>query len=106
MLKHICVYTLLLGLGMAGAVLARAQAPDRRADAPELPTFELMGMPIPPHQVQVVGSAHVQERSPGATLVLGGMPASPHQLAALAPRRTAPEAASAADLANAVVPTH
>ncbi|HWE17131.1 MAG TPA: hypothetical protein VG758_08110 [Hyphomicrobiaceae bacterium] len=106
MLRNICVYTLMLGLGLAGAALARAQSPAQRADARELPTFELMGMPITPHQVQVVGSAHVQERLPGAALVLGGMPASPHQLAVLAPRKRATEAASAADLANAALPTH
>jgi hypothetical protein len=106
MLKHICVYTLLLGLGLAGAALARAQAPDRRAGAQELPTFELMGMPITPHQVQVVGSALVQERTPDATLVLGGMPASPHQLSVLMPRKRLTEAASAADLAKDGVPAH
>jgi hypothetical protein len=36
------------------------------ASAAELPTFELMGFPITPHQVQVVGSGNVQERSPTA----------------------------------------
>jgi hypothetical protein len=57
------------------------------ATAAELPTFELMGFPITPHQVQVVGAGNVQERSPTSTLTLAGMPASPHQLAVLAPRR-------------------
>ena len=56
------------------------------AAAAELPTFERMGFPITPHQVQVVGAAHVQERSPTPTLTLGGMPASPHQVAVLTPR--------------------
>jgi hypothetical protein len=55
------------------------------AAAAELPTFEMMGFPITPHQVQVVGAAHVQERSPTPTLTLGGMPASPHQVAVLTP---------------------
>lgn len=56
------------------------------AGAAELPTFERMGLPITLNQVQVVGAAHVQERSPTPTLTLGGMPASPHQVAVLTPR--------------------
>ena len=56
------------------------------AAAAELPTFERMGFPITLHQVQVVGAAHVQERSPTPTLTLDGMPASPHQVAVLKPR--------------------
>src|SRR5262249_10185499 len=56
------------------------------AAAAELPTFELMGFPITPHQVAVIGSAHVQEQAPTPTLTLGGMPASPHQLTVLTPR--------------------
>ena len=58
-----------------------------RAEAAELPTFELMGFPISPHQLSVVGSAHVEERSPVPTLTLRGMPASPHQVAVLTPHR-------------------
>jgi len=54
--------------------------------AAELPTFELMGFPITPHQVAVLGSADVQELTPTPTLTLGGMPASPHQIAVLTPR--------------------
>jgi hypothetical protein len=61
------------------------------ATAAELPTFEVMGFPITQHQVAVVGSAHVQERSPTATLTLAGMPASPHQIAALTPRQRVAE---------------
>jgi hypothetical protein len=49
------------------------------AAAAELPTFELMGFPITPHQVAVLGSPHVQERTPTPALTLGGIPASPHQ---------------------------
>lgn len=56
------------------------------ATAAEVPTYELMGFPITPHQFSVVGSAYVQERSPTPTLTLGGMPASPHQIAVLTPR--------------------
>jgi len=65
-----------------------------RAAAAELPTFELMGFPITPHQVAVLGSAHVQERTAVPTLTLGGMPASPHQIAALTPRSRATGAAA------------
>ena len=63
--------------------------------AAELPAFELMGFPITPHQVAVVGSAHVQEQAPTSTLTLGGMPASPHQVAVLTPRSRATETAAA-----------
>jgi hypothetical protein len=64
------------------------------AAATELPTFEMLGFPITPHQVAVVGSAHIQERSPDVTLTLGGMPASPHQIAVLTPRVKATETAA------------
>jgi hypothetical protein len=64
------------------------------AAAAELPTFEVMGFPISPHQVQVVGATHVQERSPTSTFTLGGMPASPHQVAVLTPRVRITEAAA------------
>lgn len=59
------------------------------AGAAELPTFELTGFPITPHQVAVVGGTNVQEQAPTPTLVLNGMPASPHQIAVLAPRSNA-----------------
>ncbi|MCP3466879.1 MULTISPECIES: hypothetical protein [unclassified Bradyrhizobium] len=55
------------------------------------PTFELMGFPISRHQVAVVGSAHVEESSATAQLMLAGMPASPHQIAVLTPRAKAPK---------------
>jgi hypothetical protein len=63
------------------------------AAAAELPTFELTGFPITPHQVAVVGSANVKEHSTTPTLMFGGMPASRHQVAVLTPRpRTAEQA--------------
>jgi hypothetical protein len=65
-----------------------AVIPGGGAWAAELPTYELMGFPISPHQFSVLGSAHIQERSPVATLTLAGMPASPHQIAVLIRRRT------------------
>jgi hypothetical protein len=54
--------------------------------AAELPTFEVMGLPITHLQVAIVGGAHVRERSPTPALTLGGMPASPHQVFVLTPR--------------------
>ncbi len=69
--------------------------------AAELPTFELSGLPITPHQVAVVGSAYVEERPAVPTLILGGMPASPHQVDVLMPRRKITEAATAAGLTEA-----
>ena len=65
------------------------------ASAAEFPTFELMGFPATPHQVAVVGSAHVQEQSPQFTMTLGGMPACPHQVAVLTPRSRATATAAA-----------
>jgi hypothetical protein len=62
--------------------------------AGELPAFELMGFPITPHQVAVVGSAHVQEQAPTTVLTLGGMPASFHQVAVLTSRSRATETAA------------
>ena len=53
----------------------------------ELPTYELMGFPITPHQFSVLGSANVQEASRAPTLMLRGMPASPHQIAVLTPHK-------------------
>ncbi len=73
-------------------------------EAAELPSFELMGFPITPVQVQVVGAAHVEERSPIPTLTLGGMPASPHQVSVLTPRSTIATDALAARLAKSGSP--
>jgi hypothetical protein len=63
-----------LGLGAAGAAAA------------ELPTYEMEGFPITPHQIQVVGAGQIHEQSAISTLTLGGMPASPHQVMVLTPR--------------------
>jgi hypothetical protein len=53
------------------------------ASAAELPSYELAGFPISPHQWSVVGSANIKERSPILSLTMSGMPASPHQVAVL-----------------------
>jgi hypothetical protein len=56
------------------------------ARAAELPTFEIAGLPITPHQVTVLGAANVSEQSAVPTLTVQGMPASPSQIAILTPR--------------------
>ena len=67
------------------AAIAPVMVVGSGADAAELPTFELTGFPITPHQVAVVGGTGVQEQAPIPAL-FGGMPASPHQIAVLTPR--------------------
>ena len=67
------------------------------ARAAELPTFELTGFPITPHQVAVLGGRNVQEQSP-PTLTHGDMPASPHQVAVLTPRASLAVAPSITEL--------
>ena len=66
------------------------------AGAAELPTFELIGFPITPHQAAVVGGTGVQEQAPAPALTFGGMPASPHQIAVLTPRSGATAKTTAA----------
>ena len=65
------------------------------------PSWEVVGFPITPHQVSVVGTAHVQERAPTPTLTLAGMPASPHQVAVLTPRPRMTKQQIAEDLIKA-----
>ena len=89
MLSRIHVYATSLGLLLAGQEIAGGQSsqavmPDRAATA--VPSYEVMGFPITPHQISIVGSAHVEEQSPSPSLVKAGMPASPHQIAVLTPR--------------------
>jgi hypothetical protein len=52
----------------------------------ELPSYELMGFPISPHQFSVLGSAPIKEQWPSPSLTMAGMPASPHQVSVLTPR--------------------
>ncbi len=54
-----------LALGAAGATAA------------ELPAYEKEGFPITPHQIQVVGPAHVREQSSAPPVIGGGVPATP-----------------------------
>jgi hypothetical protein len=53
------------------AAIAAVMLDGASAAAAELPTFELMGFPISPHQVQVVGATHIQERSPTSAFHVG-----------------------------------
>ncbi len=71
-----------VSLALATALLSSAAA----AAAAELPTFEIMGYPLTQHQLTVLNSGIVQERSPVANLTVAGMPASPVQIAILTPR--------------------
>ncbi len=61
-----------LTLSIAAAVISIAGG--TAAFAAGLPSYERTGFPISPVQMQVLGPANVQERSPAATVV-----ASPHQ---------------------------
>src|SRR5713101_6418557 len=57
------------------------------ATAAELPTYEVMGFPITPHQLVALGPADAQQGLPALTLTKAGMPASLHQIAVLTPRQ-------------------
>ena len=61
------------------------------ASATELPSYELAGFPISPHQWSVVGSANIKSNPPSPSLTMVGMPASPNQVAVMTPRRRATE---------------
>jgi hypothetical protein len=91
MLSRIHLYAVSLGLLVAGPAVALGQSSiavmlGGASAASKLPSYELMGFPITPHQFSVLGSAHVEERSPSPSLTMVGMPASPHQVAVLTPR--------------------
>jgi hypothetical protein len=75
MSKHISAAVLIF-FGTTGAALSV-----------DLPTYEIGGFTVTPHQLAVVGPADVRERSPTPTLTWDGMPASPHQIAVLTARR-------------------
>ena len=69
------------------ATIGGASADKAGACNLRLPTFEVTGFPVSPHQVGVLGAAHVEERSATPTIKLADMPASPHQIAVLTPRK-------------------
>lgn len=100
MLSRIHVCAMSLGLLLAGPPITMGQsllaAVLDRATATALPSYEVKGFPITPHQISIVGSAHVEEQSPSPTLMMAGMPASPHQIAVLTPRSSPTAKAAAA----------
>ena len=57
------------------------------ATAAEIPNYGVMGFPITPHQLVVLGPANARQGLPALTLTEAGMPASPHQIAVLTPRQ-------------------
>jgi hypothetical protein len=84
------------------AVVAALMAGGVAAAAAELPTYEVTGLPITPHQLAVLGPAHVEQQTSSATLTVAGMPASPHQIAILTPRhRTTDEQTGGNDVQSA-----
>jgi hypothetical protein len=98
---HVCATLsglFLAGPGIAGGQWSQAVMPDRATTA--IPSYEVMGFPITPHQISIVGSAHVEEQSPSPSLMMAGMPASPHQIAVLTPRPGATAKATPAKATN------
>jgi hypothetical protein len=71
-----------VSLALTAVFLSSAAA----ATAAELPTFETIGFPLTQHQLTVLNSGIVQERSPAPSLTLASMPASPVQIGVLTPR--------------------
>jgi hypothetical protein len=72
------------------------------ANTAELPSYELLGFPITPHQSSVVGSSNIREYLPGPSLTMAGMPTSPSQVAVLTPR---PRLGNEVAITNPVVET-
>jgi hypothetical protein len=85
-LKEICAYVAIFAVVLAVGAFSRLHAAIVQSEAQELPGYEVMGLPITPVQMEVVGAAYAKEQNPSPGLVVGGMPASPHQLAVLRPR--------------------
>jgi hypothetical protein len=110
MLSRIHVYATSLGLLLAGPAIAVGQSSQaamlERTIAAALPSYEVKGFPVTPHQISVVGSAHVEEQSPSPSLVMAGMPASPHQIAVLTPRPGATAETTAAKATNIGLAAH
>jgi hypothetical protein len=53
----------------------------------EMPTYEVTGFSITPHQLVVLGPANAEQELSAVTATMAGMPASPLQIAVLTPRR-------------------
>ena len=98
---HVCAASLgllLAGPAIAGGQSSQAVMPDKATTA--VPSYEVMGFPITPHQISIVGSARVEEQSPSPSLTVAGMPATPHQIAVLTPRSGATAKATAEKATN------
>jgi len=80
---------------LSTAIVAFALLEGAAVGAAELPTYEVSSFPATPHQLEVTGSAGVQEQAATPTLTRNGMPASPHQLEVLTPRHGTVRAANA-----------
>jgi hypothetical protein len=80
---------------LSTAIVAFALLEGAAVGAAELPTYEVSSFPATPHQLEVMGSAGVQEQAATPTLTRNGMPASPHQLEVLTPRHGTVRAANA-----------
>ena len=94
---HVCATSLgllLAGPAIAGGQSSQAVMSGRASTA--IPSYQVMGFPITPHQISILGSANVEEQSPSPSLMMAGMPASPHQIAILTPRPGATAKATAA----------
>ena len=99
MLSRTHIYAASLALFLAGPGIAGGQSSQApvldRAIAATLPSYEVRGFPITPHQISIVGSAQVEEQSPSPSLVMADMPASPHQIGVLTPRSSVTAKAAA-----------
>ena len=82
MVSRVHVYAVSLGLLLAAPAIAGGQS----SQPTSIPSYEVLGFPITPHQISIVGSAHVEEQSPSPSLVMAGMLASPHQIGVLTQR--------------------
>ena len=96
MVSRVHVYAASLGLLLAGPAIAGGQS----SQPTSIPSYEVSGFPITPHQISIVGSARVEEQSPSPSLMVAGMPATPHQIAVLTPRSGATAKATAEKATN------
>jgi hypothetical protein len=69
------------------SVIAAAALMISGATAAELPTYVVLGFPVTPHQLMVLGPGNAEQGAPPVTLTVAGMPASPHQIAVLTSRQ-------------------
>jgi len=58
--------------------------------AADLPTYEVSGLPVTPHQLVTLGPANAEQGLSALTSTVSGMPASPHQIEVLVRGRKPP----------------